>query len=353
MLLEKYSNICSAAGDEDRVRECIRKDIEGFVEEISVNPIGNLTAVMKGKKRGQSLLITAHMDEVAFIVKSVEKNGLIKFHPLGGFVTNILPGNSIIIGKDRIPGVIACKSYHLVPDEERRKTPVEKELYIDVGASESDDVKNINPGDYVYFRSKFFRQNGNYFGKAFDDRVGCSAITEILKVYKKDPPPITINAVYTAQEEVGLRGGATAAFGYKDLLFNLNLEGTTSSDRDIKVTYSPGTELGKGPAITFMDRTSITQRKLLDFVISIARQYAIPFQLKKGITGGTDAGVIHLTERGIPSITVSVPVRYIHSPWNVIMNTDYRSYINLVKAVVNEASRFTSQDSSPAQILRK
>ena len=150
----------------------------------------------------------------------------------------------------------------------------------------------------------------------------------------------TIVATYTVQEEVGLRGGATAAYGHENLLFNLNLEGTTCSDRELKKTYSPSTEIGRGPAITFMDRTTITNRTLLDFVVSIAEKNKIPYQFKRTVTGGTDTGTIHLSGEGIPSITVSVPVRYIHAPWSILYAKDYEYYKTLVKAIVKEAGTF-------------
>jgi putative aminopeptidase FrvX len=341
LLLEKYSNICAAAGDEQVIRSLIRKEIESSVDEVSISPLGNLTAIKKGKDPSRSVLLTAHMDEVAFIVKSIEKSGLIKFYTIGGLEAKILPATSVLIGNKRVPGVIASKSYHIMSDEERKKVPEMKELFIDIGAGSKDEVKDVSPGDYMYFRSEFFFQNKLFFGKAFDDRAGCAALSELLKSYNQGHPIISLIAIFTVQEEVGLRGGATAAFGLKAVSFNLNLEGTTSSDRELKKSYSPGTELGKGPAITFMDRTTITHRKLFDFVVSVAEKYKIPFQLKKAVVGGTDAGLIHLTEEGVPSVTVSVPVRYIHAPWNIMNKVDFENYISLAKAVVKESSQFT------------
>jgi len=340
LLLERYSDICAAAGDEPVLRDAVRQDVAEIADEVSVNPLGNLTVTREGKNRDRSVLLSAHMDEVACIVRSIEKNGLIRFSAAGGIVPKLLPGNAVIIGRKRVPGVITCKSYHLMTSEEKKKAPVLKELFIDVGAGTKDDVNGIKPGDYVYFTSRFFVQNGKYFGKAFDDRAGCAALTEILHEYRSFPPEVTLLAVYTAQEEVGLRGAATAAFGYQNVLFNVNLEGTTCADREQKKTYSPSTEMGRGPAVTFMDKTTITQRTLLDFVISVAERHSIPFQLKKTVSGGTDAGMIHLTEGGIPSVTVSLPVRYIHGPWGVVSEDDFTHYLELAKAVIREAARF-------------
>jgi endoglucanase len=341
LIIEKYSNICSAGGDEENIRERIKADIKGCVDEVSVNPLGNLTAFKKGSRKSGSILLTAHMDEVAFIVKSVEKEGLIKFYPIGGLLTKILVGKAVFVGKKKLPGVIGHKSFHYISPEERKKVPAHKELSIDVGASAKEEVKDVSPGDYVYFRSEFFTQNNHYYGKAFDDRAGCCALTEVLRDYKGDRrPALSIIATYTVQEEVGLRGGATAAYGHKNILFNLNLEATTCSDREIKKTYSPSTVSGEGPAVSFMDRTSIANRHLVDFVTEVARKHRIPYQFKKTVTGGTDSGAIHLSEEGVPSITVSVPVRYIHAPWGIMNRKDFNDYIRLAKAVVREAEYF-------------
>jgi endoglucanase len=338
--LRRYCDICSGAGDEGAIRETIRSDIVDCVDEQTVNPLGNLTVVKRGKVRDRSLLLTAHMDEVAFIVRSIEKNGLVKFYPIGGLVPKILPGNSVRIGKKGIPGIIATKSYHLLSPLERDKVPEPRDLAIDVGASSDEEVRDVEPGCYVYFRSKFWSQYNRYFSKAFDDRVGCTAITSILNDYVDSKPELTVIGVYTAQEEVGLRGGATAAFGRENILFNLNLEGTTCSDRELKPTYSPSTVMGHGPAVTIMDRTVVTHRRLFDWVLSLARKHNIPFQLKKTVTGGTDAGLIHLTERGIPAVTVAVPIRYIHAPWGIVSRDDFNNYLRLARTIIREALQF-------------
>jgi putative aminopeptidase FrvX len=341
LIIERYCNICAAGGDEGEIRKCVMADIEGYVDEVSVSPLGNLTAFKKGSRKNGSILLTAHMDEVAFIVKSVEKEGLIKFYPIGGLLTKTLVGKAVYVGKKKLPGVIGHKSFHYMSPEERKKVPAQKELSIDVGATSKEDVKDVSPGDYVYFRSEFFIQNNHYYGKAFDDRAGCCALTEVLRGYRGgNRPELSIIATYTVQEEVGLRGGATAAYGHRDILFNLNLEATTCSDRELKKTYSPSTVIGEGPVFSYMDMTSIANRPLLDFVTEVARRNKIPFQFKKTVTGGTDSGAIHLTEEGVPSVTMSVPVRYIHAPWGIMNRKDFKDYVRLAKAVVREAENF-------------
>jgi endoglucanase len=340
--LRDYSELYAAAGDEASMRSRITADVKGAADEVSVNPLGNVTVKIRGRVRKKTLLLTAHMDEVAFIVRSIEENGLIKFHPVGGIVPKILPGTSVHLGNGRVPGVVASKAVHLLEPGERDRIPEMKRLFIDVGASGKDEVKGVKTGDYIYFRSRFHRQGALYYGKAFDDRAGCAAVTHLLNRSRSGRPEIDLTAVYTAQEEVGLRGAATAAFGLgpDSILFNLNLEATTCSDRELKTTYSPSTELERGPAVTVMDRTMITNRKLLDWVLGRAQAHGIPVQLKRTVTGGTDAGSIHLTESGVPSVTVAVPVRYIHGPWSIMSRKDFDDYCRLAALLIDEASGF-------------
>jgi putative aminopeptidase FrvX len=339
-LLRTLSNCNGAAGDEGAVRDLLRSRIEKHVDETGTNPMGNLHATAGGGSKGR-VLLTAHMDEIALIVTGVDGNGLISFQPVGGVVPALMVGNDVIIGREkRIPGVIAYKSYHLMTSEERKRTPPLKNLSIDIGASTREEAGEVTPGDYVYFTSEYTRQGSCRFGKAFDDRAGCAAVVEILRGGARSEAGVT--AVFTTQEEVGLRGASTAAFGLEGVRFNLNMEATVCSDREVKDTYSPVTVLGGGPAITVMDRTTVTHRGLLDFVRKVAESHGIPHQLKRAGVGGTDAGVIHLTGTGIPAVTVALPVRYIHSPWGIFLDRDFDNFLELGRAVVREAHTFVA-----------
>lgn len=336
--LEIYSNINAGSGNEDKIVEQIKKDIKDKVKDIEINPIGNLIARLPGKTKN-NVLLTAHMDEVSLMVRDIEENGLIKFSAVGGFIPKILPATQVIIGNKKIPGAIAIKTLHFSSAAELSSADEIRDMYIDIGASSKAEANGVQIGDYIYFTSKFFKQGSYLFGKAFDDRAGCCAITEAIL---SGPYETSIYASYNVSEEVGLRGGYVCAFDVENLLFNLNLEGTTCSDREIEKTYSPSTELGKGPAFTIMDNSSIANRKLLDFAIEVAKKNKIPYQFKRTVTGGTDSGAIGLTQSGVASITLSVPVRYIHSPWSIIHEEDYKNYIKLAIAIVKEAHNFKS-----------
>ncbi len=335
MILEKLSNINAAPGNEKAIRELIYNEIKEFVDDYKIDPLGNLH-VYQDNKSDKSILITAHMDEVGLIVKKIEENGLIRVAPMGGVNPTILPGTSVTIGENSIPGIAGMKSVHLLSKEARKKNPTYSDVFIDVGATSKKDINDINIGDYVFFDSEFCDNENCYFGKAFDDRVGCSAIIDILKKRYKD---INISVVFTVQEEVGLRGGKVASFG-KDFIFNLNLEGTISSDREIDNYYTPVTELGEGPVLTFMDKTIITNKKLLKFVQEIATKNGIKYQFKREVAGGTDAGAIHLEGIGHLSVTIATPIRYIHSAWGVLNKKDYENYIELAKKILENAKNF-------------
>ncbi|HPC38986.1 MAG TPA: hypothetical protein PLF21_06710 [Exilispira sp.] len=334
--LEIYSNINAGSGNEENIVDQIKKDIKGKVKDIEINPIGNLIAKLPGKTN-KNILLTAHMDEVSLMVRDIEENGLIKFSPIGGFIPKILPATEVIIGKKKIAGAIAIKTLHFSSPAELSTADEIRDMYIDIGASSKAEANGVQIGDYIYFKSKFFKQGSYLFGKAFDDRAGCCAITETIL---SGPYDVSIYASYNVSEEVGLRGGYVCGFDVENLLFNLNLEGTTCSDREVEQTYSPSTELGKGPAFTIMDNSSIANRKLLNFAIEVAKKNNIPYQFKRTITGGTDSGAIALTESGIASISLSVPVRYIHAPWSIIHQQDFENYIKLAIAIVKEAHNF-------------
>lgn len=337
-LIKEFSNINGGSGDEEAIRNSLIEKIKDHVDSTSTNALGNLIAKRNSSKnkKQKPILITAHMDEVSMIVTDIDSSGFIKFTAVGGIVPKILPSTHVKIGKKEIPGIITLKAAHITSEAERNRASEINELFIDIGTCSKDEVKDVKKGDYIYFTSKCFEQGNVLMGKAFDDRAGCAAITEILTDKKINQ---NILASYNVAEEIGLRGGSVCAFG-EDVLFNLNLEGTVCSDVELTNEYTPIAELGKGPAITIMDHTTIGNKQLIDFVKNIADKNKIPCQFKRPIYGGTDAGVISLTEEGIACITLACPVRYIHSPWCMINKDDYENYIKLAKLIVKHAHEF-------------
>lgn len=336
-ILRELSEVNGAPGYEDKVRELIVKFVKNYVRKLTVDKLGNLITV-KGEGRPKVMLV-AHMDEVSLMIRHIDEKGFIKFINLGSISPYILLGEEIAIeGSNGIVyGVIGTKPPHL---RERVKELRIEDLYIDVGARDRKDVieSGINIGDFAFFSTKFRVHRRRVMGKAFDDRVGCTVLIEVLRKVKNVEG--SLYSVFTVQEEVGTRGAKIAAFTLEPDIA-IVLEGTIAADTPDVPTYKTITQLRRGPAIRVMDATMITNRKLLNFVIKIAEELKIPYQLQISPTSGTDAGRIHITKSGIPSIVISVPCRYIHSPRSIAIIDDIEHTIELVKEIIERIHEHT------------
>jgi putative aminopeptidase FrvX len=323
MLLEKLSNAAGVSGDEKEIRQIIKDEISSFVDEVSTDSMGNLFAVKKGGENGLKVMLSAHMDEVGLFVDFVEGGGIVRFKKIGGIDDRVLLSKKVYVGENKSPGVIGLKPIHIKGGNSG--VTGADDLYIDVGASGKDD-KLAKVGDTAIFATKFIQSGDILRGKAFDDRVGCAVLIELLK----GNYPFTLCGVFTVQEELGLRGAKIAAYNVNPD-FAFALEGTTAGDTPTEKDISPSTNMGKGPAITIMDRSFISNKRLLDLLVDTAKKEDISFQFKRTITGGTDSGAIHLQRGGIPTITVSVPIRYIHSPVGLMSLKDFENAVKLME----------------------
>jgi endoglucanase len=330
-VLKELSEAFGVSGCEEEVRKLIIEAIQGYVDDYSVDTIGNLIALKKGPPRPSlKVMVAAHMDEVGLMVTHIEKDGTLRFRPVGGIDSRILLSKVVLIGEGKVPGVIGTKPIHLLKDEERRKVVKVDQMAIDIGASSKEEAEEaVKVGDYAAFATDFVQLGDTVKGKAFDDRVGCAVLIELLK----ERYPFDLYAVFTVQEEVGLRGARVAAYAIEpDLAFVL--EGTICDDMPKKKDVSPTTEVGKGPAITIVDRTFFADRRLIKLLIETAEEEGIPYQFKQPVVGGTDAGAIHLTKEGVPSATVAVPCRYLHSPTCLLSLADFENTVRLMKAAL-------------------
>ena len=333
-----------APGFEGDVAAIMQKYLKG-VGEFSRDRLGSFVCEKKGAA-GPKVMLAGHLDEVGFMVKSVTKEGFVKFLPLGGWWGHVVLGQRLIIKtrKGDVLGVVGSKPPHELKDEDRKKVLEIREMYIDVGAASDFDVKkklDIRPGDPILPDSKFTQMaNPNLMlAKAWDNRIGCAlaAVTAKRLKEKEVKHPNTVFAVATAQEEVGLRGAATSAFKVQpDVAFAL----------DVGIAHdTPGTEgeekLGGGPLIVIYDATSIPNRGLLDLVLDTAAKQKVTLQFESVERGGTDAGRIHLTGQGVPSISMGVPARYIHSHVSIIDRRDFESTVDLLVALVKRLDQKT------------
>jgi len=335
LLLERLTEANGVSGNEGEVRDIIRREIEGMVDEVRTDVLGNLIAIQRGD--GPTVMLAAHMDEVGFIISGIEKDGLLRFEKVGGIDDRVLPSKRVVVGPDKVPGVIGLKPVHLQEPSEREEPVKADRLFVDVGAGSREEAeKKVKVGSYACFHTRFERLSEKTVkAKALDDRVGCAVLIEALR-HSSDLKrrPFTLAAAFTVQEEIGLRGAGVAAWALEPDLA-LVLEGTICADVPGTDPHLEGTRLGDGPALSMMDRTSIASKGLLTHLVRTARDRGIPFQYKRITAGGNDAGRIHLTREGVQTASVSVPCRYIHSPCSVMSMKDFENAVRLVNAFLD------------------
>ena len=340
--LEKLSNVCGVTGNEVSVRELLIQLMKPYVDEVIVDRLENVIAVKQGKQDKPKIMLAAHMDEVGLMVKTITKEGFLQFSKIGGIDDRILPAQRVVVyTKNGVyNGVIGSKPPHIQKDEERRKVLAVDDLFIDIGAEnrEAAERMGVTVGNSVVFDTKYVALNGNMvMGKAFDNRAGCLAMVETLRLLGETD--CTVCAVGTVQEEVGLRGAGTAAFGV-DPTVALALDVTVAGDVPGVREYDTNVKTGKGPALTISDSGLITHPKVLRWLLDTAEEEKIAIQLESGLMGSTDAARISLTRQGIPSGTISIPTRYIHSPTAMLNMQDIEYSAKLAAAAIQRISRY-------------
>ena len=326
MLLEKLSNASGVSGYENELRQIIRDELSPHVDELSTDSMGNLFAIKKGDGTGPKVMLTAHMDEVGLFVDFIDSKGFVKFRKIGSIDDRVLLSRRVYIGERKSPGIIGTKPVHLKGPGDDQKVVSSDNMSIDVGANSKNAAQSIaRVGDPVVFATKFVQSGDILRGKAFDDRAGCGVLVELLK----RSYPFTFQGVFTVQEELGLRSATIAAYALNPD-FGFALEGTTANDMPSKRDVTPSTNLGAGPAITIMDKSVISDKRLVNLLVDTAKRENIPYQFKRTITGNTDAGAMRKTRGGVPSVTVSFPIRYMHAPVGIMHLSDFQNIIELM-----------------------
>lgn len=330
-LLKELCLINGISGDESAVRDFILSRIPDDCKR-RVDNLGNLICFKKGKSSPKKkLMICAHMDEVGCIVTSIRSDGTLTFDTVGGIDPFVLAGRQVLVGKDGISGVIGSAAVHNLSKEEREKAPKVSSMYIDIGAEDSSDAeKYVKPGDCVYFDSDFISLGEKCVkGKAIDDRAGCAVMIALMN----EELEYDIYFVFNTQEEIGLRGSRVSAFSV-DPDLAIVLEATTASDIDGVNGAARVCSLGKGPVVSFMDKSTVYDKELYRLAFDAAAEENIPCQTKTKIAGGNDSGAIHISGDGVRTIAVSVPCRYLHSASCVINTDDLNETYKLVKTLM-------------------
>jgi len=337
LYLKELTELDGVSGNEQQVREFISDKIKDKVDELKVDVLGNLIAYRKGTKGGRKIVLAAHMDEVGFMVTNIEDDGTLAFAPVGGVETQVMVGKIVRINGQTL-GAIGYKAIHIQDKEQILKPLSIDQLRVYIGAkSKEEAARQVKIGDYVAFTTTFDQENNRLTGKAFDDRAGCSVLMDIID--KIDRYEDDVYFAFLVQEEVGLRGSAVVVEQiHPDIA--IVIEGTTAGDDPELPEYQWATHLGDGPAITFMHRGYVVNKRVYESIIEVAEKYSIAHQAKRRTAGGTDAARFARTGAGTAAAVVSVPSRYIHSPVSMIDLNDYNNTVLLLQKILEQGEAF-------------
>ena len=333
-LLKELTETHGVPGYESPIRAVVRNYM-GPLGGLSQDKVGSVICEQKGQAAAPRVMLAGHMDEIGFMVKQVTKEGFIKFIPLGGWFDQVLLGQRVLIKtiKGDVTGVIGAKPPHLLTAEERQKVVLRKDMYIDIGATSEDEVKEagVQLGDPIIPRADFqILANGQtYLSKAFDDRVGVALMISALQVLKDRPHPNTIFATATVMEEVGLRGATTSVEAVQPDVA-IVLESDIAGDVPGIKPEESAIKLGGGPSLVIFDARMIPNLKLRDLVLECGRRLGINVQLSSLEGGATDGSAIHLFKTGVPTVVLAVPARHIHSHSSIIHRKDYDDVVKIL-----------------------
>jgi len=331
-LLRKLCSIDGVSGYEDDVRAFIEKTVAPYADEIITDAVGNLIVFKKGaKRRVRPLMVSAHMDEVGFLVKSITNDGLIKMVGRGMNPAVLIGRHMRVNGK--IDGVISLKAIHLTTPEQRKKVPAIDALGLDIGAtSKAQAEAMVNIGDPIAPATEFTEFGHDCIcAKAIDDRVGCAIMMKLLE----EELEYDTYFVFSVCEEVGGSGAGVAARRI-DPGVSLVLEGTTCGDVPGTPITTASTEFRKGPAVSIIDRGTIYNRELRNRILAAADAQGLQWQYRRGNNGGTDNAKIHIGASGAQAFGISNPTRYIHSSCNVAYMPDIENGLKLARLFINE-----------------
>ncbi|WP_216831802.1 M42 family metallopeptidase [Alkalihalobacterium elongatum] len=348
-LFKTLTELPGAPGFEHEVRRFVRSELEKYSDEVIQDKLGSIFGVKKGNENGPKVMVAGHMDEVGFMVTSINEKGLLRFQTLGGWWSQVLLAQRVQIITDNGPviGVVGSTPPHLLEDAQRNKPMNIKEMYIDIGADDKADALKIGikPGQQIVPICPFtpMANEKKILAKAWDNRYGVGLSIELLKELQGEQLPNTLYSGATVQEEVGLRGAATAANMIQpDIFYALD----ASPANDATGGKDAFGQLGKGALLRIYDRTMVTHRGVRDFVLDTAESNNIPYQYFLS-QGGTDAGRVHTSNNGVPSIVVGVCSRYIHTHASIVHVDDYAAAKELLTKLVK-----TTDNNVVEQILK-
>lgn len=339
-LLKIISETAGAPGYEKEIRDLILKQLEGLVDEVRVDNMGNVLALKKGRA-DKKVMVSAHLDEIGFIVSHIDDDGFIRFHPLGGFDPKTLTSQRVLIhGKEKMVGVMGSKPIHIMSAEEKAKGPQLKDYFIDTGMPKAEVEEKIHIGSPVTRLRSLIEMGNCVNGKSLDNRVSVYILLETLRELKEKKLPYDLIAAFTVQEEVGLRGAISAAHQI-DPDFGINLDVTVAYDTPGAQPYENVTKLGRGTAIKIIDGHTICDYRMVDYLKSVAERDMIKYQLELLPAGGTDTAALQKSgKRGAIAGAISIPLRNMHSVIEMVDKHDIRATIELLKGSLETLDKY-------------
>ena len=325
-LIKKLTETYGPSGREEQIREMIKREIEGLADEVRVDIMGNLIALKRGSGGGLKVMLAAHMDEIGIIVTHVDEKGFLRFAPVGGVRPLALLGGRAVFAD----GTVGTFGMEKLEPSEENKIPGLDKLYLDVGATDKESAP-VGVGDIAGFQRPFTAQGDRLMAKSFDDRIGCAILIQIMRDLEASPHDVYF--VFSVQEEVGLRGAITSAYGIQpDLGISVDVTGTG----DTPEAYTMAVSLGEGPAVKVKDGGMLAHPAVKHLLVETAEQLGIPYQLEVLTGGTTDARAIQVSRAGVPAGCLSIPCRYVHTPSEMV---DHNDVLNAVKLFVALLSR--------------
>lgn len=335
-LLKKLTGVFGMPGWENEIREYICAELNGFVDDIRIDRLGNIIAVKNADCKERHIVLTTHMDEVGLMVKSIDSGGFLRF-TAWGMDKRALPGKFVRVGEKKIPGVIGIKPVHSQKPEEKGRFLEIPQLYIDIGVSSKEEASRlVSPGEFIGLEVPFSQlASGVVSARALDARVGCAAIIETLRDGECAQGK-KVTAVFCAQKETGLRGSAVAANQiFADVA--VNLDGVDCAFDAAEAGSQGGVKLGDGPVLLLKDASAIYPRHTFDGIRSIAEKNAIPFQALAVGKDKSDSASFQMAHGGMKVIGVGVPIRYARTGAAMMRVSDYRDTVSLLKCYLAQS----------------
>ena len=345
-MLKDLTDARGIPGNEKEAREVMERYIEPFSDRVYTDNLGSLIAEKKGDENGPKIMVAGHLDEIGFMVTRIDKDGFVYFQTVGGWWSQVMLAQRVTImtKEGDVTGVIGSKPPHILSAEARKKPVDIKDMFIDIGAMSKEEAESfgVRPGDSIvpYFEFTQLKNEKMLLAKAWDNRIGCAIAIDVLKQLKDEEHPNIVYGVGTIQEEVGLRGAKTSAHLIDpDIGFGVDvgIAGDTPGIAD----HEADSKLGDGPQIILYDASMVSHKGVRDFIVETAEENNIPFQYSSIPGGGTDSGSIHLTANGVPSLSITIATRYIHSHAAILHRDDYENAVKLIVEAIKKLDRDT------------